>query len=123
MRLVFIAYPRIKIPVGDIDEQVGESYHEGDHDNAALDDEEVLVEDGPYHKPAYAGDVEYGLHQDRTADEVPELDTQEGHYRDNGVFQGMSCDNRSLFQALGTGCSYIVLTDDFEHAGACLTGK
>ena len=109
--------------VGEVDQQVHGHEDQRDHQHHALHHREVPVEDRLDHEPPDARPREDGLRHHRAAQELGELQAEQGHDRDRGVLERVGASTRGLGQALGPRGPHVVLAQHLEHARAHQAGQ
>ena len=86
--LPIIGYPRIQIGVRNINDEVCKGYYNRDHQHGPLNNDEILIENAAHYQPAHSRDIEYGLDEYGTPDDISCLHSQQGDNRNKGVFSG-----------------------------------
>ena len=84
-----MAHPWVESGVEQIDEEVDQHEADGDDDHDALDDEEVLLEDGGPDLRAEARQREDRLDDEGAADERRRLQAEDGQQRERRRAQGV----------------------------------
>src|SRR4051794_30933670 len=89
--------------VDEIDDQVDQDHHCSDNQNVALELGVIALKDRIERQAPKAGHREDRLDDDRAAQEIAELDAQDGYYRDQGVLERVMGNGGSFAEAFG-GC-------------------
>src|SRR5262249_18548155 len=84
-----IANAWVEVRVCHIDEQIDKHDGRGNEEIHALYHGVVTLKGSVHQKAPHARQPEDGLDDHRTADHLDDLDTHHGHYRDDGVFDGV----------------------------------
>src|SRR3954465_339139 len=113
-----VADPRVEEGVEDVHDQAHHADPEREEEHRALDDGQVVALDGVIRQPAYPGDVEDGLGENRAAHEHADVDAEDGDDRRHRAARRMADDHPPVLQPLGPGCSYVVLGEDLDHVAA-----
>src|SRR2546422_2615033 len=110
--------PRVEVGVEDVNDQIDE--HEGgrEEEDRRLHHRIVAVVDGLDRQSADARPGEDRLGDDRAAEQRAQLDPDDGHDRDGGVFEGVLPDDGWIAHALGPRRPDVGLAQHLEHARA-----
>src|SRR6266567_2431943 len=113
-----VSDPRIQHGVQEIHEEIHED-DDRDHEQVdALDHRVVALENRVEEKAAHARQLEDGLDDDGSAEDLRELYAEDGDHGDEGVLQTVLEDDHAFAQSLGPRRAYVVLAQHFEQHGA-----
>ncbi len=113
-----MAYSRVEEPIEQIHEQV-DDHHAGGKDQVDAGDHGVIsVDERIQQQPPEPRQIEDVLHYYGSADQDGELQADQGHHRNEGIFDDVSHDNHPLLEPLGPGRSHVVLPEHLQHHGA-----
>ena len=113
-----MAYSRVEETIEQVHEQV-DDHHAGGKDQVDAGDHGVVpLQERIQQQTAYPRQVEDVLHYYRSPDQDGELQADQGHHRDEGIFDDVSHDNHPLLESLGPGGSHVVLPEYLQHHGA-----
>src|SRR5712691_9470659 len=102
--------------IADIHTQVEEHDRGPADEKNALQERIVALGDRAQHEAAHAGQREDLLDHDGPAEQVAELEPDEGDDRDERVPQRVVADYAALAEALGPRGPHVVLGEDLQHA-------
>ncbi len=115
---LFIPHSRVQIGINQVDEKV-EQHHAGSKKEVDSGDHWVVsVIEGIYQETTESRQVEDVLHDHRTPHQDRQLQADQGHHRDEGIFDGVPDNHDPLPESLGPGGADIVLAEHFQHHGA-----
>ena len=113
-----IPYSRIQIGINQVDEEIEQHHPGGEKQVGSLDHRVVTALQGIQHEtpePRQGKDV---LHDHRASDQDRQLQANQGHHRDEGIFEGVPDNHDLLPEPLGPGGADIILPQHLQHHGA-----
>src|SRR5713226_9124723 len=111
---------RVQERVHDVDEQVHHDEGQREDEDHALDHGQVLLHDRVQGVLAEAVDGEDALHDERAAEQVRDLDSQDRGGGDGRVLQCVLPDDRASREAVGTRGADVVLVEHVDERAAQL---
>src|SRR6185436_11927268 len=108
----------IQVAIEQIHEDVDEDEEDRDHEHASLNERVVALDDRGKQHPADAGDREDLLDDDRTAEQLADLDAEERHDDDQPVLQDVPPDDESVRKAFRPRGAHVVRAEHVEHRRA-----
>src|SRR6476620_11346422 len=104
-----VHHARIEEGIHHVHNEVQRDDEERAHEDGPLDRRQVALLDRVERQSADAREVEDGLREDRAAEQDPEVEAEDGDDRRDRRSNAVLEDDDALLQALGPGCSYVVL--------------
>ena len=114
----FIPDPRVQIGINQVDEEIEQHHPGGEKQIDSGDHWVVSLIEGIHQETPDPRQVEDVLHDHRAADQDRQLQADQGHHRDEGIFEGVSDNHDLLPEPLGPGRPDVVLPEHLQHRGA-----
>ncbi len=114
----FIPYSRVQIGIKQVDEEVVEHNEGAKKQVDSRDHRVVSARERVHHQLPQPGQVEDVLDDHGPPDQDWQLQADQGHDRDERIFDSVSEHNEPLLEPLGPGGADIVLPQHFQHHGA-----
>src|SRR5688500_10533795 len=112
-----MADPWVEPAVAEVDRERDEDDHERHHEHAALELRVIALGDRVEGEPAEAGHGKDRLDDHGPPEQVRELDTEDGHDRDERVLQRVPHEHHALAETLRIRGADVVLAQDLEQGG------
>src|SRR5262249_20981851 len=113
-----MADPRVEHGVEHVDREIEQHEADRDEQHDALQDDEIPRVDGADQQATDARQREDRLHDDRAADQPPDVDAAHGHERERGGLERMHQEDAGGAQSLGLGHGDVILLQRRDHVAA-----